>query len=153
MADLLVNLLALPEPGALPDGVAIRRPFAFEMTQVLDWIGRHFEPGWADEASIAFARRPASILIAVDGGKVVGFAVFDVTANGFFGPTGVSPDHRGRGLGRALLLHALSALRQAGYAYAIIGDAGPEEFYQRTVGATVIENAGPSLYDGKIDRV
>jgi hypothetical protein len=35
-----------------------------------------------------------------------------------------------------------------GYAYAIIGDVGPSEFYERTVGATQIPNSEPGIYAG-----
>jgi len=33
-----------------------------------------------------------------------------------------------------------------GYAYGIIGGAGPTEFYERAVGATVILDSVPGIY-------
>ena len=33
-----------------------------------------------------------------------------------------------------------------GYAYAIIGDAGPVEYYKKTVGAVEIPNSHPGIY-------
>ncbi len=55
---------------------------------------------------------------------------------GFFGPTGVDESARGKGIGHALLLKTLLDMRDQGYGYAIIGGAGPVDFYQRSVGAT-----------------
>jgi hypothetical protein len=37
-------------------------------------------------------------------------------------------------------------LRELGYAYGIIGGAGPTEFYERTVGATIIPESVPGIY-------
>ena len=42
-----------------------------------------------------------------------------------------------------LLLWGLADL---GYAYAIIGAAGPVEFYAKAVGATVIPDSSPGIY-------
>lgn len=53
---------------------------------------------------------------------------------------------RGRGVGKALLLECLFALREMGYVYGIIGRAGPIEFYQKFVGAVVIPDSDPGIY-------
>ena len=50
---------------------------------------------------------------------------------------------RGQGIGTALLLATLHAMRDAGYMYAIIGGAGPVGYYEK-VGATVIPDTEPS---------
>jgi GNAT superfamily N-acetyltransferase len=76
----------------------------------------------------------------------LGFACYDATCRGFFGPELVHPDRRERGIGRALLIAALHAMRAEGYAYAIIGWASSIEFYQKAVGATVIEGSEPGIY-------
>ena len=59
---------------------------------------------------------------------------------------GVSDKAQGKGVGRALLLAALAGLRDMGYVYAIIGAAGPIDFYQATVGATIIPDSEPDIY-------
>ena len=82
----------------------------------------------------------------------MGFAVFDVSSRGFFGPTGVLEEYRGLGLGKVLLIKSLEALKELGFAYAIIGGVGPVEFYQKTVGATIIENSGRSIYSNMLKR-
>jgi len=112
------------------------------------FIMEHFGEGWADETEAAFSRIPVSCFIAYDDNKkkIIGFAGYDCTAPDFFGPTGVDEAERGRGVGKALLLKCLEALRDEGYGYAIIGSAGPVEFYRKVCGATVIEGSSPGIY-------
>lgn len=69
---------------------------------------------------------------------------------GFFGPTGVDMSARGKGIGQALLLRTLLDMRDQGYGYAVIGGAGPTEFYQRSVGAIPIEGSSPGIYRGML---
>ena len=53
---------------------------------------------------------------------------------------------QGRGIGKALLIASLLALRDLVYVYGIIGGAGPIEFYHTTVGATIIVDSEPGIY-------
>ncbi|HUZ17711.1 MAG TPA: GNAT family N-acetyltransferase [Spirochaetia bacterium] len=147
---MLVRLYELPPPVESPNGVEIRRPLAPEKGIVLDWIRGHFSAGWANEAEVTFGRLPITMHIALERGAIVGFACYDATCRDFFGPTGVAPDCRGRGIGRALLVCSLYAMREAGYAYAIIGGAGPGDFYARSVGAFPIEGSSPGVYRGML---
>ena len=62
-------------------------------------------------------------------------------------PTGVLEATRSQGIGKALLFRALEALREEGYAYAIIGGVGPREFYEQACGAMEITGSDPSIYD------
>jgi GNAT superfamily N-acetyltransferase len=152
-ADILVKLYALP-PLELASveaaGVAIRRPIAPERHVVVGWVAREFEAGWASEVEVAFAKHPPSCFVAVDGQALLGFACFDATARGLFGPTGVAPAARGRGIGAALLMASLHAMREQGYAYAVIGAAGPIDFYRRLVGGLVVPDSWPGLYRGQL---
>jgi GNAT superfamily N-acetyltransferase len=145
MPDLLVNLLKLPEPGA-NTGFVTRRAQPFEVTPVRRFVAENFSQGWADEISVGFARQPISVFIATVDGAIAGFAGYECTRRGFFGPTGVIPEAQGKGIGKALLLASLWALREMGYVYAIIGAAGPVHFYQKTVGAIVIPGSEPGIY-------
>lgn len=149
MPDLLVKLYELPTIPSIA-GVTIRRALAPERHVVLDWVARFFYPAWRSECAVAFSQSPISCIIAVEGQKLLGFACYDTTTRNFFGPTGVDPDCRGRGVGTALLVAALDAMKQLGYGYAIVGDAGPVEFYQRTVGAIVIPDSTPGVYRGML---
>jgi hypothetical protein len=42
-------------------------------------------------------------------------------------------------------------MRAETYAYAIIGWAGPVEWYARTVGATVIPDSEPGIFHGGLE--
>jgi predicted N-acetyltransferase YhbS len=60
---------------------------------------------------------------------------------------------RGKGVGKALLLACMHGLHDEGYAYAIIGGAGPTEFYGKAVGAIPIEGSVPGVYKGMLKKV
>jgi predicted N-acetyltransferase YhbS len=81
---------------------------------------------------------------------LLGFACYDVASKGMFGPIGVREDYWRRGIGKALLLTCLHAMAMEGYAYAVIGSAGPAEFYAKTVGATVIAGSEPGISRGRL---
>lgn len=146
MPDILVKLYALDDSPPVVPGVVFRPPLPHEKSTVRAWIARHFNAGWADEFEVSFRAAPATSLLALRAERLVGFACYEVTARGFFGPTGVLPAERGRGLGVALLKRSLLALRTLGYAYAIIGAAGPVDFYVKTVGGIPIPDSEPGLY-------
>jgi Predicted acetyltransferase len=153
MPDLLVPLYKLPpfpeerlQALREAESIVIRRAYPFELSRTRRFICRHFTESWADEAEAAFARLPITCYIALHEGKVIGFACIESTAKAFFGPTGVDPAFRGKGVGALLLIVSLHALRQAGYAYGIIGAAGPVEFYVKTVGAIPIPDSSPGVY-------
>ena len=94
----------------------------------------------------SFARQPVSVFVATIQRELVGFAAYECTRRGFFGPTGVIPAAQGKGIGKALVLASLWALREMGYVYAIIGAAGPVRFYQKAVGAIIIPDSEPGIY-------
>jgi GNAT superfamily N-acetyltransferase len=147
--DLLVNLYCdkfeeLQQRAGGVD-VAIRPALPPELHIIQDWVRRHFSAYWVSEVTIALARQPSGCLIATIEGELVGFACYDTTARGFFGPTGVRADYRGRGIGTALLARALEAMKGQGYAYAIIGCVGPAEFYRIAADAYPIPSIG-SVY-------
>jgi len=167
VADLLVRLYDLPPP--VPEilnpqegVIQIRRALAFERPQVTKFAREHGSEGWAAECEAAFARMPLACFVAVGplsaksiapgagpvdiSDPLVGFACYEATCRNFFGPELVDEAYRGRGVGRALLLAALHAMRAEGYAYAIIGWASSVDFYRKAVGATVIEGSTPGMY-------
>ena len=165
MSDLLVRLYDLPPLGeALAQlgrrGVQVRRALAPERHVVVEFARAHGSNGWASECEVAFSRVPLSCFVAVEPPPaphapegydaaprtLLGFACYEATCRDFFGPTLVLADRRGQGIGRALLLAALHAMHDEGYAYAIIGWAGEVDFYKRAVGAQVIEGSAPGIY-------
>jgi GNAT superfamily N-acetyltransferase len=154
LPDLLVSLyndrLSDLEKKTRSVDAIIRPVLAPEMQLVVDWVGENFSQNWASEASVAVTRQPSACLVAVVEGRLVGFACYDTTARGFFGPTGVHTDSRGKGIGAALLSASLRAMKCAGYAYAIIGDAGPIDFYADAVGAITIPAPDKGIYEGML---
>jgi predicted GNAT family acetyltransferase len=109
-------------------------------------VGEHFSPKWVSEAKVAFSRQPVSAFMATREKEILGFACYDTTGKGYFGPTGVAEGERGSGLGKALLYKALEAMREEGYAYAIIGGVGPREFYEKACGAIEIPGSDPGIF-------
>ena len=153
MSDWLVKLYELPaHPGrpTLPAGWTVRKPIGPEHRLVTEWVAERFGPGWASEAAVALGNRPVSLFLATQGSALAGFACYDATARGMFGPIGVQADVRGLGLGQALLLACLDDMRSMGYAYAVVGSAGPTGFFQRTVGAVEIAGSSPGPYRGML---
>jgi GNAT superfamily N-acetyltransferase len=151
MIDMLVRLYDLPDSAALYEivadsGVTLRRARAFEKHTVAAFVKEHFSAKWVSEVEVAMSRQPIACYIATRDQEIIGFACYDTTQRGFFGPTGVSEKARGLGLGKALLMKALEALREIGFAYAIIGGVGPKEFYAKNCGAIEIPGSDPGTY-------
>ena len=151
MIDMLVRLYDLPESGEIyrkveEQGIVLRRARAFEKHTVEEFARTHFSPKWVSEVGVALSRQPIACFIATKDKTVLGFACYDTTARGFFGPTGVSEAARGTGIGKALLFKSLEALRELGYAYAFIGGVGPREFYAKACGAIEVPGSDPGIY-------
>jgi len=152
MPDMLVKLYNLPDKEELvaklrAQGILIKRAMTADKHRVIEFVGRHFTDNWRNEADFAFSRLPVNCFIAVKDREIVGFACYDAIVKNFFGPTGVLEAYRGYGIGKALLLECLHAMRDNGYGYGIIGWAVEAvEFYKRAVGAVVIEDSFPGAY-------
>lgn len=156
MSDLLVKLYELEETWEFlksqeAQSISIRKPLGPEVDLVTQWVKEHFDAGWASETQAALGNRPVSCFIAVTEGNMLGFACYDATALGMFGPTGVHEDARGKGTGKALLLACLLDMKLKGYQYAVIGSAGPVAFYEKLVGAIEIPDSSPGPYRELLD--
>ena len=151
MSDLLVRLYDLPhfdaEARVQQSGIVVRRAISPERQIILDWVGQNFFPGWVAEAALGLSQMPVTVFVAVRENALLGFACYDTTAKGFFGPTGVDEAMRRQGIGEALLITTLRAMREAGYAYGVIGDPGPVEFYT-ALDALEIPKSTPGHYAG-----
>ena len=157
MPDMLVPLYKLPDLAPLlksqnERGVIVRRANHWELSQVRAFITETFSGGWADEATASFSGQPVSLFLAIREGKIIGFGAYEATRRGFFGPTGVLESERGRGVGAVLLIVCLHGMVELGYGYAIIGGVGPVEFYEKTVGATLIPDSTPGVYRNMLGR-
>ncbi|MCE5199127.1 MAG: GNAT family N-acetyltransferase [Armatimonadota bacterium] len=148
---MLVKLLDLPDNSADIERlrgkwITIRKVRTFETSVLRRFLLENFNEGWADEVTTVAAQQPTTCFIATCDRKIIGFAAYESTARGFFGPMGVKADVRNGGVGRALLLACLRSMREMGYIYAIIGGVGPQEFYSKCCGATLIPDSTPGLY-------
>lgn len=151
MIDMLVRLYDLPDSRGLyakveAQGIILRRARAFEKHTVAEFARTHFSPKWVSEIEVALSRQPVACFIATKDKEILGFACYDTTMRGFFGPTGVAECARGTGIGKALLFKSLEALRELGHAYGIIGGVGPREFYAKACGAIEIAGSDPGIY-------
>jgi predicted N-acetyltransferase YhbS len=154
--DMLVKLYQVEEKPELCEklrrqGVSVRRAMPADKARIVQFVKNNFGDGWAQECSYTFTAHPVSCFVAVREHKVIGFACYDATAKNFFGPTGVYEKYRGSGIGEVLLRACMLAMKNDGYAYAVIG--GVEEaagFYKKTVGAVEIADSFPGVYGNLI---
>jgi len=151
MPDMLIKLYDLPDDWRILDeqkkrAITIRKPIGPEKHIIIRWVSDHFGAGWAGETDTALSNKPQTCFLAVKEATVIGFACYDATALGFFGPIGVEKSHRKRGTGTALMTACLLDMKLKGYGYAIVGAAEHTEYYKKTVGALEIPDSSPGIY-------
>jgi len=155
---MLVKLYALPDYSALKkkledDYIVFRRPLAAEKSITISYVEKNYGTGWASEVEVSFGYQPITSFIAIKENSIIGFACYDAACQNFFGPTAVEEIFRGKGIGKILLIECLNAMRQRGFAYAIIGGVGPADFYKKTVDAELINGSNPGIYNGILSDV
>jgi GNAT superfamily N-acetyltransferase len=138
MADMLIKLFEIADDWHIlaaqkKRAITIRKPIGPEKHIIINWVSDHFGSGWASETDTA-----------------IGFACYDATALGFFGPIGVEKSHRKQGTGKALLTACLLDMKLKGYGYAIVGTAENTEYYKKTVGAVEIPGSSPGIYKTQV---
>jgi len=119
----------------------IRKVNKKEINKLVHFIGYNFSNDWSQTIREAFSLNEPPVYVAFDdSGDIVGFAAYDIYKNKkcYFGPMGVALSNRVKGIGYSLLHHCLKDMRDIGYEYAIIGQAGPIEFYEKACNAVVI---------------
>ena len=139
MADMLVNLAALPDLAPIiaeqkAKGVQIRRGQPEESYKIAEWVRENINPSWVIGCETALEQEPSTCYIAVamdeaqiddsndsQSESIVGFACFDVVTNGVFGPTGVLEERQDSGIDTALLLTCLHEMAALDYGRAVIG--------------------------------
>lgn len=150
--DMIVGLTNLPTY-TVADGVKLKKAFVGDKNTILSFVRENFQSNWEYEVEHALMQSPGKCFIATENGKVVGFACYDASAKGFFGPIGVLPNERNKNIGTALLVRTLEAMREYGYGYAIVGWVSEAEmFYRKTVGAEYIPGGNPenSVYSNLV---
>jgi len=157
MTDMLVKLYDLPEISSkenplLQAGYRIFRPLRCELPKVAEFVKSEFDnESWGQELQGAFEQLPPKLWIAVKDNQVVGFACYDITAKGMFGPIGVHQAHQGKGIAQVLMVKSLMSLRELGHAYGIIGWVSSEAFYEKAVNAIAIPDSTPGIYANRVD--
>jgi len=131
-----------------PPGFQITGPDEAD-EQTLAWIDEVFGGCWSSEAyagtNVIGHRDGVAAGFATIGAVGTTFAWLQGVARergvGLFGPLGVAPEARERGLGVELLRRALNALRAQGYTRALIPAAGEDlaSYYTGAVGARIAE--------------
>lgn len=154
MTDLLVSLYNLTDRqldlGADNSDYVVRRALAPEHHIITGWVKQNFSEGWASEASVAMNGQPVRLWLAVRQQEILGFACYDATAKGFFGPTGVLKKEQGNGVGGRLLMATLSAMKEAGYGYGVIGGVADRSFYNKYLDVLEIPGSAPGIYQGML---
>ena len=151
-SDLLVDLYQQNFKVAKSD-YKIKRVLSTDGDQMIKFIMERFSPRWASEVKSALYKPNPSCYIATSGQEIIGFACYDATAKGFFGPMGVDEKYRRKGIGASLIIHCLEAMYFDGYAYAIIGGVSErtQPFYYNVCKATPIEYSR-KIYSSMFDR-
>ncbi|MCW1238476.1 GNAT family N-acetyltransferase [Bacillus pretiosus] len=120
----------------------VRKANASDFEQLASFVEAEFGERWLHSIEYGFRtyKENLPIYIAEQEEVIVGFACYDVVRGkkGLFGPMGTAKQNRVKGVGRQLLHRCLHSMKQDGYEYAIIGQAGPIEFYERNCNARLI---------------
>ena len=155
MGDMIIKLYEIEMQGTFWTeqkalGIALRKPIGPEKHAIIAWVFDHFGDGWASEVEVALSNQPRTCYVAIKNTKIIGFACYDATALGFFGPIGVAKPHRKKGTGTALMHACLLDMKNKGYGYAVVGGVEDTDFYKNTVGALEIPQSSPGIYRSRI---
>jgi ribosomal protein S18 acetylase RimI-like enzyme len=126
--------------------VVVRKPIGTERRLFLAWAQQHFPELWLSEIETALATRPCSCFIAQQQSSILGFACYDATALGYFGPLGVIDEAQGQGIGQVLTLSCLRDMYLKGYGYAVIGMPSSPDFYRKIAPIMEIPGSNTGLY-------
>ncbi|MEK5248106.1 GNAT family N-acetyltransferase [Bacillus sp. FSL R9-9530] len=120
----------------------VRRAVFSDFEKLARFVKDEFGERWLKSLDYGFRtyKEELPIFIAEQEGAIIGFACYDVVRGkkGLFGPMGTAKHNRVNGVGKTLLNHCLYNMKKSGYDYAIIGQAGPIEFYERCCNARLI---------------
>jgi ribosomal protein S18 acetylase RimI-like enzyme len=151
-ADLITDLYQL-EFSYPENDLKFKRVLSPNSDAVIAFVDAHFSKGWVSESKAALYKTQPTCFVALDGDKIVGFACYDATAKGYFGPMGVDSNYRKRGIGSILVMKCLEAMYHDGYGYAIIGSVSESNFhfYHQICKSVPIENS-TKLYSRLINK-
>lgn len=141
--DMIVSLKNYSLPNMPSTYATFRRAEKSDSTPLKTFVEEEFGSGWLESIDFGLAQKTIPIFIASEENQIVGFACYDVVRKkkGLFGPMGTSISNRIQGIGYTLLHACLNEMKEIGYEYAVIGEAGPIEFYEKACNAVVIPRA------------
>ncbi|MHA1680207.1 MAG: GNAT family N-acetyltransferase [Promethearchaeota archaeon] len=128
------------EPPSNIAGVTINRIKPIEIDHTIKFIETNHAGMWPVEFQYSLKNEPMTTFVAKNNaGEIVGFASHSIGFPGSFGPTGVSKNLRGKGIGGLLLKWCAWDLKNAGIEEMIIrwvvGDT--IKFYSKSIGARI----------------
>ena len=120
------------------EGVIIKRADNSDREAVVKFLGQAF-PSWLGEVNETFKNNPISLYISIIDDKVVGFSAYDGNNRGigWFGPMGVLPVTRGKGIGAILCKLCLKDIALQGHKQSIIPWVGPVRFYSKVCNSRI----------------
>lgn len=138
--DLIISLENDLKPLKTKEGFIVRKVTLEDFQMLRLFVQTEFGNAWIESIQNGFNLSKLPIYIALEKGRIVGFACYDVVRNkkGIFGPMGTSRHARSRGIGSELLHHCLKEMKSIGYEYVMIDQAGPIEFYEKNCQAQLI---------------
>ncbi|MFZ3580505.1 GNAT family N-acetyltransferase [Virgibacillus sp. DJP39] len=140
--DMIVDLKSYHSNAVISYQNSIRRANHSDLCYLKEFIKEEFGKGWLEHIDNLQTKDNLPIFVAESNKDIIGFACFDIVRNkkGLLGPMGTSNSKRLNSVGRELLHRSLKEMADVGYEYAIIGQAGPIEFYERVCNAKLIPN-------------
>lgn len=132
-------------------GVTVRRLERADEAAYTRYLGERWIEGWQYEGLYALrsGQEPISAHVALAGDEMIGFAAYDVTRPGWFGPIGTNAERRGQRIGTALLHACLYDWQQQGRRQGQIAGIGPLYFYVDACDAVVERTF--QMYEKRLD--
>ncbi|MBN9654041.1 GNAT family N-acetyltransferase [Halobacillus sp. GSS1] len=140
--DLFVNLDHFKKHyGSRISNHCIRRAAHSDLMGLKSFVIHEFGKRWLQHINAMTEKEVLPVYIAIYGEEIIGFACYDTVRNkkGLFGPMGTSHKKRRNAVGRDLLFKCLNEMAELGYEYAVIGEAGPIEFYEKACDAKLLQ--------------
>ncbi|MGM0845357.1 MAG: GNAT family N-acetyltransferase [Bacillota bacterium] len=138
--DLLVSMNTYSKKESACQQALIERANKEHEATVLRFVEENFGGSWTETVHNGFLQKEIPIFLAWEDTKLIGFSSYDVFRGqkGIYGPMGVLKTERNNKVGSQLLHEALQDMKEKGYAYIVLGEAGPIEYYEKECRATLI---------------
>jgi len=120
------------------EGFIIRRAEQSDWEGVEKFLAANWR-SWITEVHSCYDNEPVTLYICIKDSEVVGFSAYEGNNKkmGWFGPMGVLPVTRGKGIGGILCKLCLRDIALAGHRRAIIPWVGPVRFYDKVCGSKI----------------